>query len=896
MDHSWYALNEEALFHDLNTHAGGISHLEAKKRLEKYGLNKIQMEEGTSLWSLLFRQFLNPIVVILIIATCIKFTISNALDGSVLAGTILLMITIEFVQEAKAEHAMRSLKKLTAHKCKVKRDGNLVMIVSEEIVPGDVIILETGDKIPADARIIECSNLRIDESTFNGESMPIEKHAEALTAVHSMIDRRNMVYMGTSVSAGRGVAVVVGTAMDTELGKIASSIKEIKPEKTPLQKSVQAIGVGLVPIIFVAIGIFSWICLYRGMYWIDVILLSIAAAVSAIPEGLMAAFTVALANGMNNMAKRHAIIRKIIAVETLGSTTVICSDKTGTLTHNQMTVTKLYLPSHLIKVAGSGKSIKGEFTLDGDRIDPKKESGILKMIEIGALCNDALLTKTKGNYDVIGDPTEGALLITALKAGIDQDKLKSEYQRIDEIPFMSENFYMASLHATDNGQVLLVKGASEKVLLFSQFVLKNGSVIPMTKMEREAIEKEAIKLSESGYRLLSVAYCPYTAKEEALSEESFKDQLIFAGIFAMIDPPRQEAIDAIASCKQAGIKVVMITGDNKLTAEAVAEKLGIQESGALSGDEIEQMSESELIERIGKVNVFARVEPLHKLRIVQAFKARGEVVAMTGDGVNDAPALEAADIGIAMGINGTDVAKEAADMILSNDNFASIVEAIEEGRVIFKRLRNVCALLLTTCFGELLGLILCSLFIGTAPLVALQILWVNLVTGVIISIPLSLEPKSGDELTHPPRDPQVNLIYPGMLYRIAFLAIMLAGSIFFIFKYVMTQTDLATARSIVLTSVVVFEWLIAFNMRSDELAFYRQGIFRNISLFIAILGALLLQLIVLYVPFFHEPFSTQSLSLHDWLIALLPGVAIFVLETLRKEWFPKLFSKGKWKN
>lgn len=895
MQHDWHSLEIEEVIKLLQTSHKGLTQNEALSRLTKFGFNKIEVQEKNSLIRMFFHQFVSPLVLILIFAVVVKFFVSNSLDGSVLAGTILLMVLIGFIQEAKAEHAMQALKKLAAHQSKIKRDEEVEILISEKIVPGDILILEAGDRVPADARILETANFKVDESSLTGESVPADKHCEKIIGTHSVIDRKNMLYMGTTVSCGKATAIIVATGMNTELGKIATSIDEIKPEKTPLEKSINMIGVRMIPIIFSAVIIFAVLCLYRGMGWVDVFLLGVAAAVSAIPEGLGTAFTVALAAGMNEMAKRHAIIRKMVAVETLGSTTVICTDKTGTLTHNQMTVISIYALGKHFAVSGLGTLTHGSFSMEGHVIDPLSDKSLYQMLEIGVLCNNALITESNSHCSIIGDPTEGALLVTALKAGLNEEMLREKLPRLDEIPFQSENFYMTTLHSSSSGRKIFVKGAPEKLLEFSSMIIKGDLAIPLNTAERNEVNEAILELSQKGLRLLAVGYCDYEKEEENLVEESFKGKLIFAGIFGMMDPPRQEAIDSIASCKGAGIKVVMITGDNQITAEAIGRQVGIESSGSLTGNEIEEMDEEELKNKVNGIQIFARVGPIHKLKIVGAFKALGQIVAMTGDGINDAPALETANIGVAMGVSGTDVAKESADIILSNDNFASIVAAVEEGRVIFNRLRNVCTFLLTTCFGELSGLIICVLFLGKAPLLSLQILWINLVTGVVISVPLGLEPKTGDELKKPPRDPKVTLIYTGMIWRIAYIASLLGISLFFIFDYGINFFDERSARTMTLTTVVIFEWLIALNMRSDEVSFYKQGVFKNRYLVVAITSAFILHLSILYIPLFQIGFKTVPLTISQWGICLIPGALICILETIRKRLFPTLFSKGKWK-
>ncbi len=889
MKNGWHALSIEEIFSLLTSSEQGLTSNESIKRLRHFGPNELELQKGPSFLFIFLRQFLNPLVFILIIACLIKFFFGNFLDASVLSATILIMVLIGFFQEAKAEKAMLALKELSSPKSKVKRNGNFEVISSAYIVPGDIILLETGDKIPADARLIHSSNLNVNESSLTGESLPITKNTEVLHSSHHLMDRRNMVYRGTIISSGKAIACVVSTGMETELGKIACSLQETTPPKTPLQKSVEAISMWTLPIVFGSIVIFAAIALYRGMNWVDVVLLGIAAAVSAIPEGLPAAFTITLAAGTSVMAKKNAIIRKLVAVETLGSTTVICSDKTGTLTMNQMAVTCVYDLEKTVQVT------ENAFTCENIPVNPKQRYALSKLLEIGALCNDSLVTKENNKFSMIGDPTEGALLVAALKGGFNHEELKSTYPRTDEIPFLSENLFMATLHSTKEGKRAYLKGAPEKILSFCHFYAKETGHSPLKEKEDE-IKQVIEEMTKNALRLIAVAYCDLPSGQEFLSEEAFIEKSVFVGLFGMLDPPRQEAIEAIADCHAAGVKVKMVTGDNKKTAVAIAKQLGLSVQGALSGDEIELMDDFELKEKIGSVDVFARVAPLHKLRIVHAFKDRGEIVAMTGDGVNDAPALESADIGIAMGLSGTDVAKDSADMILADDNFASVVSAIEEGRAIFNRLRNVCAFLLSMCIGELLGLILCVLLIGLPPLLPLQILWINLAAGIIISVPLGYEPKTGKELKQPPRDPRVKLLFPGMIYRIVFFAFLLGLSILLLFHFSLKHFDLTTARTIILSSVVIFEWFIALLVRSDETLLLHWGLFRNRLLSAMILLGLILQFLIIYIPFFQIPFKTVPLTTSQWLLAIFPGTLFFLIENLRKLFFPTLFSKGKWKH
>jgi P-type Ca2+ transporter type 2C len=876
MDENWYLKSSAETLAALNARLEGLSNKEAKERLLQFGPNKLAELKKTSLWIVFFRQFASPLIIILIIASLIKLSIGGFLDGSVLLFTLFLMAVIGFVQEVKAEKAMNALKALSAHKSKVLREGKVEIHLSEKLVPGDIIHLEIGDKVPADARLIEVKHLKMNESMLNGESLPISKSTEEVEKEATLAERKNMVYSGTVVAFGKGVAVVVTTGMATELGKIATSMQEIKSEETSLQKSIRKIGNGMLLIIFFAIILFVSISFYKGMGLMDIFLVAIAAAVSAIPEGLPIAFTITLAAGMNLMAKRNAIIRKMIAVETLGLTTTICSDKTGTLTLNQMTVTDVF-------------SLKKPFKAAEDSQDP-----VFKQIcAIGMLCSDARIHKEGARTKIVGDPTEGALLAIASNAGFTQEELTALHPRIDEIPFVSENLYMATLHQKGAKQVVYVKGAPEKILSFCTSALTANGVEALREEMHKKISDSISEMTDKALRLIAAAYYEPEIPIYGLKEEDFKGKLIFAGIFGMIDPPRKEAMESISKCKAAGIRVLMITGDNPKTAQAIAKDLGIATKNALSGNELQNRTDEELKKDVMQVSVFARVEPSQKLRIVRALQSLRHVVAMTGDGVNDAPALEAANIGIAMGVTGTDVAKESADMVLSDDRFDSIVAAVEEGRAIFNRLRNICTFLLTTCIGELIGLILSVFFMGLAPLLPLQILWVNLISGSLIAIPLGFEPKIGDEMKCPPRSPDVGLIYRGMLYRIGFLALLLGIGVFSIFHYTYAIYTPEKARTIVLCSLVAFEWMIALKMRSAEIPLRKIGICTNPQLLIAIGTAFVLHMCIIYIPLFEELFHTVALSLNDWLVALIPGAAIVILETLRKEIFPYLFSRGK---
>ena len=896
MEEKWYNFSIEQSLQTLHTARTGLSERTAQERLEQYGPNILRPKKKASPLLVFLRQFLSPLIYVLLAAAIISAIVEHYLDAGVIAGILLLNAIIGFTQENRAEKAMEALIRMAAPKAKVRRDSKVRLIPADEVTPGDVLILETGDRVPADARIIEAVELKVDESILTGESMPVEKRTSVLYGEIAVADRKNMVHMGTTVNSGKAVAIAVAIGMSTEMGKIASAMEEVKPEKTPLQKSIAKLSRFVIILFLGLCTLMVVIGVFQGLGLVDISLVAIAAAVSAVPEGLPAVVTVVLAMGMSGMARRNAIIRRLVAVETLGSATVICSDKTGTLTLNEMTVKRIYVNGETIEVSGEGYQPQGKFRRDGRPLDTQGDHALGLLLRIGALCNDALLTREDEEcYNIIGDPTEGALVVAAAKAGMDKDKLEMSFPRLDEMPFQSEKQYMATLHPKDGGRVAYVKGSVERLLSLSRYIIKDDKAVPIQKAHVQAIEEAVDGMARQGMRVIAFAYAELPRGFEELSDDMLRKQLIWVGLAGMTDPPRTEAMGAITRCRQAGIKVVMITGDHKLTAESIASQIGLSSGRAMAGAKLAEMSEEELAQQVKDISVFARVEPMQKLKIVDALKKRGHVVAMTGDGVNDAPALKSADIGIAMGVKGTDVAKEASDMVLADDNFVSIVAAAEEGRAIFNRLRNVVTFLLSTNTGELLALLLCLALVGQSPLLAVQIIWINLVTDTATAIPLGLEPKVGDELTKPPRHPKVGLLFPGLLARICFLAVIMAVGAFLIFRWAQASLSLEEARTIVFCTVVAFEWFKAFLVRSDEHTAFKLGIFRNRWLVLAISIAIMLQLAVIYAPPLQLAFHTVPLGIKQWGIILIGPLFLFAIEECRKAFFPQLFSFGKWK-
>ncbi|MBN1856665.1 MAG: HAD-IC family P-type ATPase [Dehalococcoidia bacterium] len=894
MAQSWHALTINKVLEALDSKPSGLADADAKRLLSTHGPNRLQSKKKASPVILLLKQFLNPLIYVLLAAAIISVIVAHYIDAGVIVGVLLLNAIIGFAQERQAEKAMEALLRMTAPKAQVRRDATVMSIAAELLVPGDVILLESGNRVPADARLIEENNLKVNESSLTGESLPVDKETDEVPEDSTVAERNNMVYMGTVVTYGRAAAVVTSTGMNTQMGSIATSLQDVVRELTPIQKSIGSLSRYIVVVVLGIIGILIYTGFRQGLDTLEIFLLAVAAAVSAIPEGLPAVVTVVLAIGMRIMARRNAIIRRLVAVETLGSATVICSDKTGTLTMNEMTVRQIYADGQMFAVTGEGYGPDGEIQSDGKKTTVEENSTLHLLLKTAALCNDATVSKKGHSYEIVGDPTEAALVVAASKASIDKDALQKRLERVCEIPFESELQYMAAGYKEGKGTRVYVKGSAEKIISLSGTVLRKGKVTNLTAKMQTSLQDATNELAGEAMRVIALAYMDLPESPRKLKCEALEGKLTFLGLAGMADPPRDEVRRAIAQCGEAGIRVKMITGDHKITAEAIARELALPEGRAVDGKELAAMSDEELAEQIGEITVFARIEPLHKLRIVNALKAKGEIVAMTGDGVNDAPALKSASIGIAMGKSGTDVAKESADMVLADDNFATVVAAVEEGRAIFARLRNVVFFLLSTNIGELLALILSVSIVGKAPLLAVQIIWVNLVTDTSSAIPLGLEPKAGDELSQPPRNPRVGLIFPGLIMRIAFLAGLMGVGVFLVFSWAQARMPVEEARTLAFCTMVMFEWFRAFNARSDEHTLLSIGVFKNRYLLASISAAILLQLGVVYLPFAQVAFHTVPLGIEHWGIALAAGGSLFTIEELRKVIAPRLFSLGKW--
>ncbi|HOK63077.1 MAG TPA: HAD-IC family P-type ATPase, partial [Soehngenia sp.] len=705
---NWYDKSVDEVLKELNVDPSkGLDTESAKERLEKYGANELKEEKGKSFFKKLLAQFSDFLVLILIAAALVSFFIGETQDAIVIIAIVIVNAMLGLYQEGKAEKALEALKKMASPTAKVIRDGKTVEIDSRELVPGDIVILETGDIVPADLRIIDSKNLKIEEASLTGESVAVEKDAsKVLEGEVALGDRVNMAYMSTIVTYGRGKGIVVGTGADTEIGKIATMIQTYEDEATPLQKKLNQLGKILgIATILICIVVFAD-GLIQGRDPLEMFMVSVSLAVAAIPEGLPAIVTIVLAIGMNKMVKRNAIVKKLLAVETLGATSVICTDKTGTLTQNEMTVVKIYTNDKVIDVEGVGYEPKGDFKLGEEKISPLDDKNVQSLLLMGALVNDAELVENGGQYKIVGDPTEGALVTLAAKGGIDVDSLNEKYPRIQEIPFDASRKMMTTFHEGyfEDKITAITKGAPDLLIQKCSHILLNGEVVPFTEELKKKVLDTNINFSKQALRVLAVAYKVFDKLPDNLDPENIEKDMIFVGLSGMIDPLRPEAKEAIKLCKKAGIDIKVITGDYKETAFAIARDLGLVESEdeAMMGEELNKISDEELREVVKRVKVFARVSPEHKVRIVNALKENGEITAMTGDGVNDALAIKKADIGISMGITGTDVAKNTADMILTDDNFASIVSAVEEGRIIFSNIKKFVFFLLSCNIGEIL--------------------------------------------------------------------------------------------------------------------------------------------------------------------------------------------------
>lgn len=879
----WHTKTTDEVSKSLQTdYEKGLTLEEVKIRKSKFGLNIVTIKKKRHPIYQFLHQFTQPLVFILIIAGTITAFLNHLIDTGVIFGVVIINAVVGFIQEYKAGRAMEALMKMVTSENVVIRDGDRIRISSSEIVPGDIVILHSGEKVPADMRLYYTRDLKVDESMLTGESVPSSKSADTLSKDTILAERKNMAYGGTFVTYGHGIGVVVETGDNTETGKISQSMYVAQDIATPLTKKISQFSKVLLMVVLVlaaATFIVGYLFLHSSLE--NLFMETVALAVAAIPEGLPAAMTITLAFGVSHMAKKHAIIRKLPAVETLGSTTIICSDKTGTLTENQMTVTEVYAGGCFYQISGSGYNPEGVFSKEQNQIQVNKHEVLKECLVAGLLCNNSDLIKKEDRWESEGDPTETALIVSARKAGLEETAL-NHLKRIDEIPFESHLQYMATFHHTPDNEhnIVYIKGAVEKILEKSCFVMaedQDGKNI-IKKLESYEIQKlQAVsdEISSRGLRVLAFAKKEISKEKSRIDESDIKDNIIFLGIQAMIDPPREEVIDAIRTCQRAGIKVKMITGDNVKTAVNIAEKIGLNKIHgkdsvvpivAVTGRELQQYSEDEVADIVERAEVFARVLPEQKLILVKALQSKGHIVAMTGDGVNDAPALKQADIGIAMGISGTDVAKEAADMVLTDDNFTSIKDAVEEGRRILDTLIKFIIWTLPTNFGE--GLVVVTAIFGglVLPILPVQILWINLTTALALGLMLIFEPKEKDSMERPPRAPHTPILTGELVIRIIIVSMIILGGVYGLFFYEqISGASLPEARTIAVNTIVMIELFYLFNCRSLTKSMFQIGMFSNKFIWMGVAVMIGIQILFTYLPIMNDVFDSHPISIMSWL-------------------------------
>jgi Ca2+-transporting ATPase len=886
----WHNLSVSEVTESLNSGIQGLTREEAERRLAQFGPNELAEKKKISPFMLWLGQFKDFLIIILLVAVVLSAVLGEVTDAIVIFVIVLFATTLGFIQEYRAERAMAALKRMAAPTSSVFRDGQEIEIPAREVVPGDIVALRTGDKIPADCRLIEAINLKTEEAPLTGESVPIEKIVAPIPGEVNVGDRKNMAFMGTTVVWGRGKAIVTSTGMQTEFGKIATMIQEVEEEPTPLQVNLKKMGKFIAYAALALCFVLAGIGVLRGHEILEMLIWGVSLAIAAVPEALPAVVTIGLALGVRQMAKRHALIRRLHAAETLGCTTVICSDKTGTLTQDEMTIRRIYVDGKTIDVTGVGYEPNGEFHFNGKAMDVSKDVPLQTLFQIGALCNDTSLASTDGVWSIRGDPTEGALVVVSAKAGLSAQELNARFPRVDEIPFSSERKRMTTIHSSPEGNIAYSKGAPEVILDSSSHILKGGQESPLTEKGKAEVLGTATQMAGDALRVLGLAY-KRLAEIPGRKEDS-ETGMVFVGMAGMIDPPREEVKGAVKLCDLAGIKSVMITGDHKLTAVAIAQELGILKEGgmALTGAEVDKLSDEEFEASVGKIDVYARVSPAHKLRVIDALAKRGNVVAMTGDGINDAPALKRSDIGIAMGITGTDVTKETADMVLTDDNFASIVAAVEEGRHIFGNVKKYLVYLLSCNIGEILLMAVAILF-GTAfglapgviPLIAVQILYVNLATDGLPAIALSVDPPDLDIMKQKPRPRNQTIFTKEVNIYLVLTGIWTAVATLGVFVWAVDSgKTFAEAQTLCFVSLILIEFFNAFNCRSFKYSLFKIGPAGNKWLLAAISWEICLLCLVVYLPALQSPFHTYALSGQDWGICILTGASIFILVEIVK--------------
>ncbi len=886
----WHTLEISAAIANLQSDGEyGLSTDTVKRRLSDVGANELTAKKSQPWWWKFLLQFNQPLLIILLCAGLVKAVTGSFVNAGVIWGVTITNAIIGFIQESKAESAIAALAKAITTEATVMRDGQKLRIPSRELVPGDLVFLTSGDKVPADLRLIKVKNLQIDESALTGESVAVEKNLKVLKPDTALAERKNMAYAGGFVTFGQGTGIVVATGNATETGRISQLMEQHIDISTPLTRKFDKFSQNwLYMVLGLATLCFGVGLSFRGFQ--EALEAAVALTVSAIPEGLPAVITVTLAIGVSRMARRNAIIRKLPAVETLGSATVICSDKTGTLTENQMTVQAIYTGGYPYTVSGVGYAPVGEILVDDKPVDLNNAKSLQECLIAGLLCNDSSLEKKNGQWIVMGDPTEGALIASANKGGLSQTSLAEQMPRLDGIPFESDFQYMATLHATSTGKIVYIKGSVEAILQRCSWILNaDGQTRPLDgvdTLKQTTIEREVNIMARQGLRVLAFAKKTVGSQQNTVDHPDIANELIFLGLQGMIDPPRESAIKAVQACQSAGIQVKMITGDHVITAQAIAHRMGINKNGsvlAFTGNDLAHMDKTELAQVATAGVVFARVAPEQKLRLVEALQSKGEIVAMTGDGVNDAPALKQADIGIAMGGAGTEVAKEAADMLLTDDNFASIEAAVEEGRAVYKNLLKAICFILPVNGGESMTILISTLFARDLPILSLQILWLNMLNSITMTVPLAFEPKATNVMQQAPRQPNEPLLSQARIKRILAISLFNWIVIFGVFEYIRQTTgNIDLARTMAINSLIAGRifYLLSISQLVPNLIAKMDGIIQeNVdipAIGLGILGAIILQIVFAHVPLINEVFETAPLSLQQWLFCLGVGSPMIV--------------------
>jgi Ca2+-transporting ATPase len=891
---AWWHLSAAEVALALGTDLkAGLAATEARSRLEKTGPNELQEKKGRGPLAIFLDQFKGLIIWVLVAAALVSGFLKEWVDALAILAIIVLNAVLGLIQEFRAEKSLAALKKLSAPSAKVTRDGGTALVPARELVPGDVVELEAGDHVPADGRVVwHTPNFAVQEGSLTGESSPVNKTDLNLKDEEiPLADRANIVYLGTSVVSGKAKSVIVGTGMQTELGRIAGLIQGITKETTPLQRKLEQFGQWIIYLCFGLVAVVFGLGILRGGELLDMFLTSVSLAVAAIPEGLPAVVTIALALGVQRMVRRHVLIRKLPSVETLGCATVICSDKTGTLTKNEMTVLSIWTSRRSFQVTGIGYEPEGGFLADGKAIRPADFPDLLKTLTVGVLCNNARLAREDGRARVFGDPTEIAILSCAAKAGIWKEDEEQALELAEEIPFDSDRKKMTIIRKAEQEFVVFTKGAPDILLRDCTHIVEDGRERTVTGADLDRITAATDALSNQALRVLAVAYKNMEKEPHSYEAEVIERELTFCGLIAMMDPPRPEVREAMGKCRSSGIRTVMITGDHRNTAVAIARDLGFfgSDSVALTGEDVDRLTDGELDRTVENVAVYARVAPEHKLRSVRAWRRKGEIVAMTGDGVNDAPAVKEADIGVAMGITGTDVTKEVSDMVITDDNFASIVAAVEEGRGIYDNIKKFIHYLLSCNSGEILVMFTASLLGFPVPLLPIQILWINLVTDGLPALALGVDPVDPKIMDRPPRKPDEPVITPARAWLMMAQGALIAFCSLSAFLFVLNVENegIVRARTAALTTLACSQLFHAFNCRSMKISLFKLGVFGNIHLVAATASSFLLQLSIIYVPLLQTIFKTQVLGLPDLAVIMvfssLPFWAMEVIKAVNRK-------------